>query len=174
VSKIPTRIYETKKSEKSADCIEANSTVIDWQQSDKMNCKQFRRLDGDLDNRDYLIGYALSVYFRSLFGVVDHADMNFLIDRKNKIFYSVDEENINMEKESNFSKLKKHFKEITDNWDDIGPEIQQKLKYWKNQKGKVKELLSDELYEGYKRRFEKIYEDPKRFFGGRRKRKVGL
>ena len=54
--------------------------------------------------------------------------------------YSVDEENISMTKESNFSKLGKHLDTIYNNWGEIGPKIEEKLKKWKNKKEGVKEM----------------------------------
>lgn len=64
-----------------------------------------------------MIYYILSIYFRYLFGIVDHANRNFLI--LGDILYSVDEENINMDKESNFNKLEKNFEMINKNWEKL-------------------------------------------------------
>jgi hypothetical protein len=142
----------------------ANSTVIDWSKSDEMNCKQFRRLDGDLNDKNILVSYAMSIYFSYLFGIVDSADRNFMIDKKKGVFYSVDEENISTIKDSNFTKLKPHFKIIQENWEYIELEISNKLKYWKSKKSSVKEVLSSDIYKSYKNRLRKILSDPKGFF----------
>jgi hypothetical protein len=150
--------------EKSADWIKVNATVVAWEKENTMNCKQFWYKEGDLNNQKYLISYALSIYFRSLFGIVDTTDRNFLIDKKNNIFYSVDEENLSMVKDCNFSKLGKHFQKIRESWGEIGTKIDEVIEIWVEKLPEIEKLLGEKLYKGYKNRFDIILKSKRNFF----------
>ena len=102
------RKYGTLKKEKSAFWKQKESYIVDWDKVE--NCNHINN-----NFEKYLFPYTLSIIFRYLFGVVDHTNRNFIIS--NDKLYSVDEENINLDKESNFTKLKSNFKYIRENID---------------------------------------------------------
>jgi len=126
---ISTRKYGSIKTEKSEPWKRSNATVVDWDKT--TNCKRFKFVSkngGDLRNKKYLKYYTLSIFFRMLFGITDHADRNFIIDLKNDKFYGVDEENVTLDKESKFEKYSNQLNYIVKNWDK--KDIKKELKRW--------------------------------------------
>ena len=120
----------------------ANTTIADF--SDKEVCKVFTR--DDLKNKDYLFHYVLSIYFRYLFGIVDHADRNFLIVLPENTLYSVDEENINFEKEITFltDKNKQANRNMITRYSSlIEDDIANKLDGWSNKKQEILTLVNN-------------------------------
>ena len=154
-------IYTTKygsvKTQKSQGWIHSNTTIVNWEETNKKTkCKQFDTKD--LKNENYMIYYILSIYFRYLFGIVDHANRNFLI--LDNILYSIDEENIDMDKESNFNKLEKNFEMINKNWEKVNTNINNILEIWKNSIKKIKNIFIDEEYDKLIKRFNMIIKNP--------------
>jgi len=158
-------IYTTKygsvKTQKSQAWIDSNTTIVNWYETNKKTkCKQFDT--NDLKNINYMIYYIISIYFRYLFGIVDHANRNFLV--LDDVLYSVDEENIDMVKESNFNKLEKNFEIINKNWDKVDKKIYEILKEWNIKITEIKDILLDEDYSKLLVRFNKIVKNPKFIF----------
>ena len=156
-------IFTTKygkiKTQKSQGWIKSNTTIVDWDETNKKtNCKQFDT--NDLKNLNYMVYYIIAIYFRYLFGIVDHANRNFLIS--DNILYSVDEENINMTKDSNFTKLEKNFDIINKNWSKVAEKIDSILKTWKTEIEKIPLTGNDRGK--MMSRFNKIIEKPKFIF----------
>ena len=156
-------IFTTKygkiKTQKSQGWIKSNTTIVDWDETNKKtNCKQFDT--NDLKNLNYMMYYIIAIYFRYLFGIVDHVNRNFLIS--DNILYSVDEENINMTKNSNFTKLEKNFVIINKNWSKVNDQINSVLKTWKTEIEKIP--LSGNDRDKMIIRFNKLIENPKFIF----------
>jgi hypothetical protein len=134
---IPTRLYGDmveKGKEKSESWINAKVTLVDFKKLfENKVCKVFNSKE-DLNNNHNLKYYILSMYFRYLFGIIDHADRNFLIELTNTKFYSVDEENIYTDKEITFIDSivnKSHRLIIRKNWDKVKIEVLEVLQVWK-------------------------------------------
>ena len=158
-------IYTTKygsvKTQKSKGWIDSNTTIVNWEETNKKTkCKQFDT--NDLKNENFMIYYILSIYFRYLFGIVDHANRNFLI--LGDILYSVDEENIDMDKESNFNKLEKNFEMINKNWEKVDKNINNILEIWKENIKEIKNIFIDEEYNKLLKRFNMIIKNPRFIF----------
>ena len=120
------------------------TTIADF--SDKGVCKVFTR--NDLKQKKYLYDYVLSIYFRYLFGIVDHADRNFLIVLPENTLYSVDEENINFEKEITFltdKNKKKNIEMIKKYWYLISNDITSKLKSWSDNREKITNFVKNRI-----------------------------
>jgi hypothetical protein len=115
----------------------------------------------DLKNEKYLIEYMEALYFRYLFGIVDAANRNFLIvDNR---LYGIDEENIDMSKDSNFSKLGKQFEYINKKWSKVSDKIVNILKEWNNRLPEIEKILNDKIYSGFVKRLNKLIKNPKLF-----------
>jgi hypothetical protein len=115
---------------------DAGTTIADF--SDRGVCKVFTR--DDLKQKEYLYHYVLSIYFRYLFGIVDHADRNFLIVLPENTLYSVDEENINFEKEITFltdRNKEKNREMIKRYWSSISDDIMNKLRSWSDKREEI-------------------------------------
>jgi len=115
---------------------DAGTTIADF--SDRGVCKVFTR--DDLKTKEYLYHYVLSIYFRYLFGIVDHADRNFLIVIPENTLYSVDEENINFEKEITFltdRNKEKNRELIKRYWSLISGDITNKLRSWSDKREEI-------------------------------------
>ena len=150
--------YGYLKTQKSRAWKDTNATIINWSKID-IKCHHFEV--NDLKNEKYLIEYLEALYFRYLFGIVDAANRNFLIvDNR---LYGIDEENIDMIKDSNFSKLSKHFDYINKKWGKISNKLDKMLLQWKNKLPEIKKILSDKVYLGFEKRLDKILKDPKLF-----------
>jgi hypothetical protein len=154
------------KAKSSPNWIDTNTYIVDWTNRDNINCKTFDIKTGDLDNPENMLKYALAIYFRYLFGIIDHADRNFIIETKNgeQILYSVDEENKDMNKDSNFIKLSRHFKKIISSWDDLYPKIYEYLVRWEEQLQNIKDILTEDEYIKFNKRFNMIIKNPKQIF----------
>ena len=158
-------IYKIKygdiKTQKSKIWIESNVWISDW---NKLNneglCKEFNL--NSLKNVKYLSEYILSIYFRYLFGIVDHANRNFVISNNN--LYSVDEENIDMDNSSNFSKLDKQFEFISENWKKCNKHILITLQNWNLQLSKLENVIPEKYFRKFQERLNFIIEDPKKIF----------
>jgi len=94
--------------------------------------------------KEYLYHYVLSIYFRYLFGIVDHADRNFLIVLPENTLYSVDEENINFEKEITFltdRNKEKNRELIKRYWSSISNDITDKLRIWSDKQDEIMNVV---------------------------------
>lgn len=153
--------YGSVKTQKSQGWIDSNTTIVNWEETNKKTkCKQFDT--NDLKDINYMVYYILSIYFRYLFGIVDHANRNFLI--LDDILYSIDEENIDMNKESNFNKLEKNFDMINNNWAKIENRINKILESWSSVIEKIVNMLPFEDRPKLIKRFNKILRSPKFIF----------
>lgn len=115
---------------------DTGTTIADF--SDRGVCKVFTR--DDLKQKEYLYHYVLSIYFRYLFGIVDHTDRNFLIILPENTLYSVDEENINFEKEITFltdRNKEKNRELIKRYWSIISNDITSKLRSWSDKREEI-------------------------------------
>ena len=174
---IPTRLYGDmveKGKEKSESWINAKVTLVDFKKLFEIKvCKVFNSKE-DLNNNHNLKYYILSIYFRYLFGIIDHADRNFLIELTNTKFYSVDEENIYTDKEITFIDSivnKSHRLIIRKNWDKVKNEVLEVLKLWKEKLPEIMKLIhylpfkTKPLLElKFIERFNKLIEDPEFIF----------
>lgn len=152
--------YGYLKTQKSEAWINTQATVVNWGKMDS-NFHHFEV--EDLKNKKFMLQYIQALYFRYLFGIVDAANRNFLI--ANDTLYGIDEENIDMEKDSNFSKLNKQFEYIKKNWSKVKDEIEEILENWKTKSPDVEKILSKPtLITGFTNRLNKLIEDPQLFF----------
>jgi len=150
--------YGYLKTQKSKAWIDTNATIVNWSKMDS-KCHHFE-VD-DLKNEKYLLEYMEALYFRYLFGIVDAANRNFLI--VNNRLYGIDEENIDMIKDSNFSKLAKQFDYINKKWDKVSVKIENILEEWNNKLPEIKKILNDKIYSGFTKRLNKLIKNPKLF-----------
>ncbi len=158
-------IYKIKygdiKTQKSQIWIDSNVWISDWKKLNEDGlCKEFNLTS--LKNTKYLCEYILSIYFRYLFGINDHANRNFVISEDN--LYSVDEENIDMDNSSNFSKLDKQFEFIKANWNKCNEYILQTLKNWILQLSELEDVIPKKYFQKFQERLKFISNDPKRIF----------
>ena len=151
--------YGYLKTQKSQAWIDTQATIVNW---NKMGSNFHHFELDDLQNKKYMIEYIKALYFRYLFGIVDAANRNFLIAED--ILYGIDEENIDMEKDSNFSKLTKQFAYIQENWMNIENDIEKILKNWKSKLPEIQKILSSKIYNGFTKRLNKLIENPQIFF----------
>ena len=140
-------IYKIKygdiKTQKSKIWIDSNVWISDWKKlNEKSLCKEFNL--NSLKNTKYLCEYILSIYFRYLFGINDHANRNFVVSNNN--LYSVDEENIDMDNKSNFSKLDKQFEFILDNWNNCNEYILNTLKNWNLKLSELEDVIPQKYF----------------------------
>lgn len=150
--------YGYLKTQKSKAWIDTKATIVNWSKMDS-KCHHFE-VD-DLKNEKYLIEYMEALYFRYLFGIVDAANRNFLIvDNR---LYGIDEENIDMSKDSNFSKLGKQFEYINKKWSKVSDKIVNILKEWNNRLPEIEKILNDKIYSGFVKRLNKLIKNPKLF-----------
>ena len=150
--------YGYLKTQKSKAWIDTNATIVNWSKMDS-KCHHFE-VD-DLKNEKYLLEYMEALYFRYLFGIVDAANRNFLI--VNNRLYGIDEENIDMIKDSNFSKLAKQFDYINKKWGKVSVKIENILEEWNNKLPEIKKILNDKIYSGFDKRLNKLIKNPKLF-----------
>jgi hypothetical protein len=108
-----------------------------------------------------MIEYLEDIYFRYLFGIVDVANRNILIT--NNTLYGIDEENIDMNQEANFSKLTKQFNYINEKWDKIEDEINSILNKWYNKLPEIKSILREDIFSKFLKRLTNIKNNPKLF-----------
>ena len=155
---IDTAKYGYIKTQKSTGWIDTKATVVNWKKMDK-RCQHFEI--EDLKNEKYLIQYMEALYFRYLFGIVDAANRNFLI--VNNKLYGIDEENIDMNKNSNFSKLTKQFDYINKNWDKVSIKIENIINEWVSKLPEIKKILNEKIYSGFVKRLNNIKENPQIF-----------
>jgi hypothetical protein len=174
---IPTRLYGSnvdKGKEKSEAWINAKVTLVDFKKLFEIKvCKVFNSKE-DLKDNHNLKYYILSMYFRYLFGIIDHADRNFLIEFTHKKFYSVDEENIYTDKEITFIDSvvnKSHRLIIRNNWTKVKNEVLEVLKLWKEKLPEIMKLIHDLPFKTkpllevkFIERFNKLIEDPEFIF----------
>lgn len=164
------------RSEGSEAWKKADATLVDFDKLYKKGvCKVFYN-ETDLGNKEYLKYYILALYFRYLFGIVDHADRNFLIDKKSDLLYSVDEENITTNKEISFMDDKaknKNRRNIEKGWPDVENDILKILKKWNKKLPKIEKLidgLDKSLVKGpnlkkkLNERWERLMKDPSFLF----------
>ena len=120
---------------------DAGTIIADF--SNRGVCKVFTR--DDLKIKEYLYNYVLSIYFRYLFGIVDHADRNFLIVLPENTLYSVDEENINFEKEITFltdRNKQKNRELIKKYWSVITNDITDTLRSWSDKREEIMNVVN--------------------------------
>lgn len=135
---IATRIYGRDigaGKELSAAWRAANAKLVDFKQLP--NSRPFSSATDLLDD-NILLAYVFGLYFRYLFGIVDHADRNFMMSAG--ILYSVDEENISIATDTNFSNLTSQKKFILNNWQKISSDIDCTLRQWRDK------LINTNLY----------------------------
>ena len=108
-----------------------------------------------------MLDYIQALYFRYLFGIVDAANRNFLIANGN--LYGIDEENIDMDNESNFSKLTKQFNYINKNWYKIESKIKIILAKWYSKLPELKYILKYDIYYRFEKRLANIVSNPQIF-----------
>lgn len=149
--------YGYLKTQKSMAWIKTNATIVNWSKITK--CHHFEV--EDLKNKKYMIEYLEELYFRYLFGIVDVANRNIIIT--NDILYGIDEENINMDEEVNFSKLTKQFNYINENWYKIEVEINFILNNWYNKIPQIKSILREDIFSKFLKRLITIKNNPKIF-----------
>jgi hypothetical protein len=149
--------YGYLKTQKSTAWINTNATIINW--SKVSSCHHFEV--EDLKNKKYMIEYLEDIYFRYLFGIVDVANRNILIT--NNTLYGIDEENIDMNQEANFSKLTKQFNYINEKWDKIEDEINSILNKWYNKLPEIKSILREDIFSKFLKRLTNIKNNPKLF-----------
>ena len=151
--------YGYLKTQKSINWINTNATVLNLNKTDK----KFHHFElEDLKNEKYLLEYIESLYFRYLFGIVDSANRNFLIV-DNRLF-GIDEENIDMDNDSNFSKLAKQFEYINNNWDKVCDKIIKILQEWNNKLPEIIKILDNKIYCKFVKRLNIITQNPKIIF----------
>jgi hypothetical protein len=151
--------YGYLKTQKSVNWINTNATVLNLNKTDK----KFHHFElEDLKNEKYLLEYIESLYFRYLFGIVDSANRNFLI--VNNRLFGIDEENIDMDNDSNFSKLTKQFEYINNNWDKVCDKIIKILQEWNNKLPEIIKILDNKIYCKFVKRLNIITQNPKIIF----------
>jgi hypothetical protein len=120
--------YGDSKSHKSDAWKASKAIVIHPSQTKRLKWKS------DFNTFEIRLNYVLAIYFRSLFGVLDHASRNFVVVGDE--VYGVDEENVSFGTDIKLGQHKSKSKFIIENWDDdFTEDVNRTLKSWSDTLG---------------------------------------
>lgn len=102
--------------------------------------------ESDFFNKEIAIQYVMLLLYRDMFGITDHANRNFIVDRKQQLVYSVDEDCA--ESDAKLNKIpvgrRKMINKVLEKYEE---EILDRLYSWSEKVERCKVWFEDKTYE---------------------------